>query len=100
MQLTSDFKIYVDAGTLTLGHETDWTLTIPPASSNYMIVGHCAPSCSNKIPQGGISVFNVLLHSHLSGRIYGTHLVVLLSYDIYGQNLYFLNFFCRSKAKD
>jgi len=57
-----------DAGTLTAGHVTSWVITIPPKSEEYLLVGHCAPSCSSNIPETGINVFNILLHSHLAGR--------------------------------
>lgn len=57
-----------DAGTLTSGHATSWSITIPPNSEGHVIVGHCSPSCSSNIPAPGINVFNVMLHSHLAGR--------------------------------
>ncbi|KAG4066822.1 hypothetical protein HA402_012889 [Bradysia odoriphaga] len=64
---TSQLRTY-DAATITAGHTTTLPILIPPKSESHMIVGHCAPNCSAYIPETGIHVFNVLLHSHLAGR--------------------------------
>lgn len=57
-----------EAGTLSLGHDTIYTLTIPPVSTDWMVVGQCSSECTRHLPSQGIKFFNVFLHSHLSGR--------------------------------
>jgi len=62
-------KRQYDAELLNLGHSIVPSHIIPPNSTEYTTVGHCAASCtSERIPADGINTFNVLLHSHLSGR--------------------------------
>lgn len=70
-----NFTRLYDAGTITAGHITAWTITVPPNSEDHVVVGHCSPSCSSNIPETGINVFNILLHSHLAGDFSFTILV-------------------------
>jgi len=58
----------IRAGQLTIGHDVNPALLVPPNESNFIVSGHCSPGCTNKFPEGGITVFNAMLHSHLSGR--------------------------------
>jgi hypothetical protein len=51
-----------------LGHDTTPSLLVPPNQTDFVISGHCAPSCTRKLPSVGLNVFNILLHSHISGR--------------------------------
>lgn len=64
MQLHSEH----DAGLVTLGHDVEISLTVPPNTPDFLVVGHCAPGCTEKFPADGLTVFNSLLHSHLSGK--------------------------------
>ncbi|CAG7729787.1 unnamed protein product, partial [Allacma fusca] len=58
-----------EAGVLSIGHEVRFTLTIPPATSDFTVVGHCSSACTKRnVPAGGINIINVLLHSHMAGR--------------------------------
>ncbi|CAG7826683.1 unnamed protein product [Allacma fusca] len=58
-----------EAGIIRMGYETDIGLMIPPNSSNYIIAGHCSGTCTeNRLPEEGIKVFTLILHSHLAGR--------------------------------
>ncbi|OXA47290.1 DBH-like monooxygenase protein 1 [Folsomia candida] len=57
-----------EAAVITLGHEVDVSLLVPPNISDYKVVGHCGAECTQHWPEGGINIFNSLLHSHLSGR--------------------------------
>ncbi|XP_021961495.1 DBH-like monooxygenase protein 2 homolog [Folsomia candida] len=77
-----------DAGLLMVGHQVNQALTVPPNTTSFVTVGHCASSCTQeKLPQDGIKVFNSLLHSHLSGRklklrhFRGTEELPWLDYD-------------------
>jgi len=54
---------------MTIGHTVLASLMIPPKSKDFMIVGHCGSSCTNKgVPKEGIFLFNTLLNTHLAGR--------------------------------
>jgi hypothetical protein len=57
----------IDAGLMTVGHQVDASLTVPPNTKEYVAVGHCSPTCTNLLPINGLTVFNALLHSHISG---------------------------------
>ncbi|XP_035702350.1 DBH-like monooxygenase protein 2 homolog [Folsomia candida] len=59
-----------DAGQLAIGHMTNPVLTIPPNVDDFVITGHCPPEATRWgiAPETGITVFNSLLHSHISGR--------------------------------
>jgi len=50
-------------------HATNLVMTVPPNTTDFVVTGQCGSDCtSKKFNEDGISVFNVLLHSHLSGR--------------------------------
>jgi len=50
-------------------HPSDVTVTVPPNTTDFVVTAQCGSDCtSQKLNTEGISVFNVLLHSHLSGR--------------------------------
>ncbi|CAG7683164.1 unnamed protein product, partial [Allacma fusca] len=58
-----------EAGILTLGHDTHFSLMMSPSASEYIISGHCSSICTQEyLPNDGINVFTVFLHSHLAGR--------------------------------
>jgi hypothetical protein len=61
-----------DAGLLVLGHDVSPAMTIPPNVTNFVVSGHCAGECTEDAlgqhHPDGIKAFNVLLHSHISGR--------------------------------
>ncbi|CAL8109979.1 unnamed protein product [Orchesella dallaii] len=58
-----------DAGLLIVNHDISPSLTVPAESENFIISGHCSTTCTEKeIPEGGITLFNNLFHSHLAGR--------------------------------
>jgi len=58
-----------EAALLIISHDIFMTHIIPPRSVNYTTVGHCSPEClTERIPETGIQLFNILLHSHLAGR--------------------------------
>lgn len=59
----------MDAAQLVVGHDVSKSMTIPPNTSNFVTAGHCSSFCTRlKFPPQGITLFNALLHSHLSGR--------------------------------
>lgn len=57
----------IDAGLMTIGHQVDVSLTVPPNTQDYVVVGHCSPTCTLLLPLAGVTIFNALLHSHLAG---------------------------------
>jgi hypothetical protein len=58
-----------EAATMTVGHTVIASLVIPPKSEDFMIVGHCSSECTSEgLPKEGINVFNLLQHTHLTGR--------------------------------
>jgi hypothetical protein len=57
----------IDAGLMTIGHEVDVSLTVPPNTKDYVVAGHCSPTCTEMLPKAGVTIFNVLLHAHLAG---------------------------------
>ncbi|XP_035704417.1 DBH-like monooxygenase protein 2 homolog isoform X2 [Folsomia candida] len=59
----------IDAGLMTIGHQVDVSLTVPPNTQDYVVVGHCSPTCTLLLPLAGVTIFNALLHSHLAGRV-------------------------------
>jgi hypothetical protein len=58
----------LDAGQLMIGHDVNPSLLVPPNTDDFVVAGHCSSECTNQFPEGGLTVFNSLLHSHLSGR--------------------------------
>lgn len=58
-----------DAGVLVSGNTVSETQMIPPFQTLYHNQGICGPSCtSTLIPQDGINIVSVMLHSHIAGR--------------------------------
>jgi hypothetical protein len=58
----------IDAGQIMIGHGANIAITVPPNTEEFVVAGHCASECTEKFfPETGINVFNVLMHSHLSG---------------------------------
>jgi len=58
-----------EAGQLIVMHDIGVTMTVPPNTPEFVVTAHCSSGCtSRELGTDGISVFNVLLHSHLSGR--------------------------------
>jgi len=57
-----------DAGLLMIGHTVNAAQLVPPNTPEFVTVGHCHPECTGRFPAQGLQVFNVLLHSHLSGK--------------------------------
>jgi hypothetical protein len=58
-----------EVGIYMAGHSSDDSLVIPPNTADFAITTTCPSVCSQAgIPSTGINIFNVLLHSHLSGR--------------------------------
>ncbi|XP_069165930.1 MOXD1 homolog 1-like isoform X2 [Procambarus clarkii] len=56
-----------DAGVLTIGHDISPLLVVPPGT-HWLTVGICHPDCTQQgLPEDGIKVFEVLLHSHILG---------------------------------
>nr|XP_045616124.1 MOXD1 homolog 1-like isoform X2 [Procambarus clarkii] len=56
-----------DAGVLTIGHSISPLLVVPPGT-HWLTVGICHPDCTQQgLPEGGVKVFEVLLHSHMLG---------------------------------
>jgi hypothetical protein len=52
-----------EPGMLTVKNEPSWTIKIPKKTTQFKIVAHCAPKCTQSIPLEGISLFNVIPHS-------------------------------------
>ncbi|XP_071534713.1 DBH-like monooxygenase protein 1 [Panulirus ornatus] len=60
---------YYDAGVLSIGLDPDWKHLIPPRQRTVLSEGHCVAECTQvALPSTGISVFAVILHTHLLGR--------------------------------
>ncbi|CAL8133761.1 unnamed protein product [Orchesella dallaii] len=67
--LYTDKPIETDAELLTVSHDVSIAMTIPPNQTEFIVAGHCSPQCTEAgLSDGGINIFNSLLHSHLSGR--------------------------------
>lgn len=54
---------------MVVGQPTNILLTIPPNTTNFMAVGQCPSECTSWgiEKNDGITVFNTLLHAHMSG---------------------------------
>ncbi|XP_042880997.1 uncharacterized protein LOC122258825 [Penaeus japonicus] len=64
---TENLREY-DAGILILGHSVSPLQIIPP-KKKWLSVGHCDSGCTKEqLPDGGIKVFQGVLHAHLLGR--------------------------------
>jgi len=63
-----------DAGVLAVGANVDGRMIIPPRQRDWQTNGFCTKDCTmkrfkdTKLPNGGINIFAVLLHTHLAGR--------------------------------
>jgi len=57
---------------LSIGHgygRDEDNIIVPPNTADFVVAGHCSSDCTQKhVPLPGISVFNVLMHSHMSGK--------------------------------
>nr|XP_053647657.1 DBH-like monooxygenase protein 1 [Cherax quadricarinatus] len=57
-----------DAGVLLVGHRVTSNHIIPPGR-RWKSIGHCSSQCTQQgLPEGGVKVFQALLHEHLLGR--------------------------------
>ena len=84
-----------DAGIMYLGHEINTAMIILPGTPNYTIAGVCSADCTKSVcicfnmcsvyfannytslcpqyfPDGGITIFANLLHTHLEGLCFET----------------------------
>ncbi|KAL6261864.1 hypothetical protein P5V15_006950 [Pogonomyrmex californicus] len=58
-----------DAGILVAGVAVSPLHLIPPRQKEYATAGYCTPHCTNTmLPENGINIVSVVLHSHLAGR--------------------------------
>ncbi|XP_063608834.1 DBH-like monooxygenase protein 1 [Penaeus indicus] len=58
-----------DAGNIGLGHALLFSLVVPPRLPYWKVAGHCDSACTQAaIPDDGVSVFMVFLHSHYLAR--------------------------------
>ncbi|XP_021953168.2 DBH-like monooxygenase protein 1 [Folsomia candida] len=59
-----------DAGLLAVLHTTSPIISVPPNAEDYVVVGHCGPSCTSWgiAEVDGVTIFNIGFHSHISGR--------------------------------
>ncbi|XP_076232558.1 DBH like monooxygenase olf413 isoform X2 [Calliopsis andreniformis] len=58
-----------DAGILSVGIDPNWRHIIPPGQPEVVSEGHCISDCTKQtIPNSGINVFAVIMHTHQLGR--------------------------------
>jgi len=58
-----------DAGILSIGIDPNWRHIIPPGQPEVVSEGHCIADCTEQtIPNSGINMFAVILHTHQLGR--------------------------------
>ncbi|KAK2584480.1 hypothetical protein KPH14_006855 [Odynerus spinipes] len=58
-----------DAGILSVGIDPNWRHIIPPGQPEVVSEGHCIAECTGKtIPNSGINMFAVIMHTHQLGR--------------------------------
>lgn len=58
-----------DAGILSVGIDPNWRHIIPPGQPEVVSEGHCIAECTGqKIPNSGINIFAVIMHTHQLGR--------------------------------
>ncbi|XP_017756157.1 PREDICTED: MOXD1 homolog 2-like [Eufriesea mexicana] len=58
-----------DAGILSIGIDPNWRHIIPPGQPEVVSEGHCISDCTgHTIPNSGINVFAVIMHTHQLGR--------------------------------
>uniref|UniRef100_A0A0P4WA35 DOMON domain-containing protein n=1 Tax=Scylla olivacea TaxID=85551 RepID=A0A0P4WA35_SCYOL len=54
-----------DASIIGLGHSLIFSLTVPPRTSDWLVVGHCSSACTAAaLPPEGVNIFTVFLHGH------------------------------------
>nr|XP_045584690.1 DBH-like monooxygenase protein 1 homolog [Procambarus clarkii] len=57
-----------DSGVFSVGHSVSSSHIIPPGQ-NWKTIGHCFSECTRQsVPEGGLKVFQGVLHAHLLGR--------------------------------
>jgi hypothetical protein len=74
---TSGMRVYYtaslrnhDAGVLSVGMDPNWRHIIPPGQPEVVSEGHCISTCTQEmVPQRGIKLFAVILHTHLIGTL-------------------------------
>jgi hypothetical protein len=74
---TSGIRVYYtaslrrhDAGVLSVGLDPNWRHIIPPGQPEVVSEGHCISACTQQtVPQQGIDIFGVALHTHLIGTL-------------------------------
>ncbi|XP_049950240.1 MOXD1 homolog 1-like isoform X1 [Schistocerca serialis cubense] len=60
---------HYDGGILVSGITITPLHVIPPGQPAYRTAGYCSGACTNKLlPQSGVKLVSVLLHSHLAGK--------------------------------
>ncbi|XP_011160800.2 MOXD1 homolog 1 [Solenopsis invicta] len=58
-----------EAGILVTGVAVSPLHLVPPQQKEYATAGYCTPHCTNTmLPDDGINIISVVLHSHLAGR--------------------------------
>lgn len=58
-----------DAGILSVGIDPNWRHIIPPGQPEVVSEGHCIAECTGQtIPNSGINMFAVIMHTHQLGR--------------------------------
>ncbi|XP_011301507.1 MOXD1 homolog 1 [Fopius arisanus] len=58
-----------EAGIFVAGVAVSPLHLIPPRQREYATAGYCSPDCTEKLlPEDGVNVISVVLHSHLAGR--------------------------------
>ncbi|XP_012063629.1 PREDICTED: MOXD1 homolog 2 [Atta cephalotes] len=58
-----------DAGILSVGIDPNWRHIIPPGQPEVVSEGHCIADCTGQtIPNSGINMFAVIMHTHQLGR--------------------------------
>lgn len=58
-----------DAGILSIGIDPNWRHIIPPGQPEVVSEGHCIAECTGQtIPNSGINMFAVIMHTHQLGR--------------------------------
>jgi hypothetical protein len=75
--VTSGMRVYYtaslrrhDAGALSVGMDPTWRHISPPGQPEVVSEGHCISACTQQtVPQRGIKVFAVILHTHLIGTL-------------------------------
>jgi hypothetical protein len=66
-----------EAGMLSMGHVTSPSLLIPPKTNGWKQVGHCSSDCTKNLDDEAITIFNINLHAHLSGKNSGSYIFLI-----------------------